>query len=212
MPEGDQIENIDKVEEEIKEEEKQSEEAINKEEEEFKGMEAFINAIEEEKEEFKDKYLRALANYENLRKRAIQEKERTYSLALEEVFRKILPILDDFKRAFESFSNSEKHKDDYKSFYEGIRLIHSNFENLLKTYNIEPFESTGEQFDPAKHEAIHVVEHNDEEEGKILEETEIGYKIKDKVLRPAKVIVAKKPEKKQDESNEENKNEGGKAE
>lgn len=212
MPEGDQIENIDKVEEEIKEEEKQSEEAINKEEEEFKGMEAFINAIEEEKEEFKDKYLRALANYENLRKRAIQEKERTYSLALEEVFRKILPILDDFKRAFESFSNSEKHKDDYKSFYEGIRLIHSNFENLLKTYNIEPFESTGEQFDPSKHEAIHVVEHNDEEEGKILEETEIGYKIKDKVLRPAKVIVAKKPEKKQDESNEENKNEGGKAE
>lgn len=206
MPEGDQVDNIDKIEEEIKEEEKKSEEEIDEEEKEFKGMEAFINAIEEEKEEFKDKYLRALANYENLRKRAIQEKEKTYNLALEEVFRKILPILDDFKRAFESFSNSEKHKDDYKSFYEGIRLIHSNFENLLKTYNIEPFESLGEKFDPARHEAIHVIEHNDEEEGKILEESEIGYKIKDRVLRPAKVIVAKKPEENQDENNQENKN------
>jgi molecular chaperone GrpE len=212
MPEGDQIENIDKIEEEVKEEEKKREEEINKEEKEFESMEALINAIQEEKEEFKDKYLRALANYENLRKRAIQEKEKTYNFAQEEVFGKFLPILDDFKRAFESFNNSEKHKDDYKSFYEGIRLVRSNFENLLKIYNIEPFESLGEKFDPSKHEAIHVIEHNDEEEGKILEETQSGYKIRDKVLRPAKVIVAKKSKENQNKNNEGNKNEGGKAE
>ena len=212
MPEGDRTENIDKIEEELKEEEKKSEEEINKEEKEFESMEALINAIQEEKEEFKDKYLRALANYENLRKRAIQEKEKTYNFAQEEVFGKFLPILDDFKRAFESFNNSEKHKDDYKSFYEGIRLVRSNFENLLKIYNIEPFESLGEKFDPSKHEAIHVIEHNDEEEGKILEETQSGYKIRDKVLRPAKVIVAKKSKENQNKNNEGNKNEGGKAE
>jgi len=212
MPEGDQIENINKIEEEIKEEEKKSEEERNKKEEEFESMEALINAIQEEKEELKDKYLRALANYENLRKRAIQERQKAYDLAMEELFRKILPILDDFKRAFESLNDSEKHKDDYKSFYEGIRLVRSNFENLLKIYNIEPFESLGEKFDPSKHEAIHVIEHNDEEEGKILEETQSGYKIRDKVLRPAKVIVAKKAEENQDKNNEENKNEGGKAE
>jgi molecular chaperone GrpE len=212
MPEGDQIENIDKIEEEVKEKEKKREEEINKEEKEFESMEALINAIQEEKEEFKDKYLRALANYENLRKRAIQEKEKTYNFAQEEVFGKFLPILDDFKRAFESFNNSEKHKDDYKSFYEGIRLVRSNFENLLKIYNIEPFESLGEKFDPSKHEAIHVIEHNDEEEGKILEETQSGYKIRDKVLRPAKVIVAKKSKENQNKNNEGNKNEGGKAE
>jgi molecular chaperone GrpE len=213
MPEGDRTEDIDKIEKELKEEkEKKNEEEINKEEKEFESMEALINAIEEEKEEFKDKYLRALANYENLRKRAIQERQKAYELAHEELFRKILPILDDFKRAFESFNNSEKHKDDYKSFYEGIRLVRSNFENLLKIHNVEPFESTGEKFDPSKHEAIHVIEHNDEEEGKILEEAECGYKIRDKVLRPAKVIVAKKGEENKDKNNEENKNEGGKAE
>jgi molecular chaperone GrpE len=99
-----------------------------------------------------------------------------------------------------------------KSFHVGIRLIRSKFENLIKIHNIEPFESTGEQFDPTKHDAIHVIEKNDEEEGKILEETECGYKIKDKVLRPAKVIVAKKVEKKQEENNEGNKNEGGEEE
>ncbi len=211
MPEGDQVEDIEKIEEEVKEE-KKSEEEINKEEKEFESMEALINAIQEEKEEFKDKYLRALANYENLRKRALQEKEKTYNFTLEEVFRKILPILDDFKRAFESFNDSEKHKDDYKSFYEGIRLVRSNFENLLKIYNIEPFISLGEKFDPSKHDAIHVIEQNDEEEGKILEETQSGYKIKDKVLRPAKVIVAKKVEENKDKNNEGNKNEGGEAE
>ena len=184
MPEGGKAKNIDKIEKELKEEENKKEEEIDKEEKEFEGMEALINAMQDEKEELKDKYLRALANYENLRKRAIQEKEKTYNFALEEVFRKILPILDDLKRAFESLNDSEKHKDDYKSFYEGIRLIHSNLENLLKIYNIELFESLGEKFDPSKHEAIHVIEHNDEEDGKILEETESGYKSRIKFYDP----------------------------
>ena len=67
-------------------------------------------------------------------------------------------------------------------------------------------------FTSPTHEAIHVIENNNEEEGKILEETESGYKIKDKILRPAKVIVSKRGEEKQDKNNEENKNEGGKAE
>ncbi len=211
MPEGDQIENIDKIKEELKEEEQKKEEII-REEKEFEGMEAIINAIEEEKEEFKDKYLRALANYENLRKRAIQEREKTYNLTLEEVFRKILPILDDFKRAFKSLEESEHHKDDYKSFHEGVRLINSNLDNLLKSYSIEQFDSPGEKFDPAKHEAIHVIEQNDKEENTILEETETGYKIRDKILRPAKVIVTKKCEDKEEENQEESINQGGEEE
>ncbi len=199
MAEGDKANNIDKTEE--------NEEKIkDTEEKESEFMEVMISDLQEEKEELKDKYLRALANYENLRKRAIQEKEKIYNYTLEEVFRRILPILDDFRRAFKSFNESEKHKDDYKSFYEGIRLVRSNLENLLKIYNIEPFESTGEKFDPSKHDAIHVIEHNDEEDGKILEETETGYKIGDKVLRPAKVIVAKKAEKNKNDNNEKNKN------
>ncbi len=209
MPEDNQTENLNKAEE--REEEKE-EETKDKAEEEFESMEAIINELQEEKEELKDKYLRALANYENLRKRAIQEKEKIYNFTLEEVFRRILPILDDFGRAFKSIKNSAHHKDDYKSFSEGIRLVNSNLDTLLKSYNIEPFESVGEKFDPSKHEAIHVIEQNDEENDKILEETEIGYKIKDKILRPAKVIVAKKSAETQDKNQEESNNQGGKVE
>ncbi len=203
MFEGDKAEDIENLEEkEIK----------DREERDFESMETIISELEAQNEELKDKYLRALANYENLRKRAIQEKEKIYNFALEEVFRKILSILDDFERAFKSFNESEKHKKDYKSFQEGIRLVHSNLETLLKMYNIEPFESVGKEFDPSKHEAIHVIEQNDEEDGKILEETETGYKIRDKVLRPAKVIVAKKTENKENKNNEKDSNRGGQEE
>lgn len=205
MSEGDKTENIDKIEE-------KEEEITEKEKKESEFMDAMISDLQEEKEELKNKYLRALANYENLRKRAILEKEKTYNLTLEEVFRRILPILDDFGRAFKSFNDSEKHKDDYESFLEGIRLVCSNLENLLKIYNIESFKSAGEKFDPAKHEAIHVIEQNDKEENTILEETETGYKIKDKILRPAKVIVSKKAEETQEENQEEINNQGGETE
>jgi molecular chaperone GrpE len=213
MPEDERSEDIDKIDEGQEEENEYEEEKKEEiEERESKSMENMINELKEERDELMDKYLRSLANYENLRKRAIQEKEKTYSFTLEEVFRKILPILDDFGRAFKSLNNSGHHKDDYKSFSEGIRLIQSNFEKLLNNYNIEPFESVGEQFDPSKHEAIHVMEHNGEEEGKVLEETETGYKIKEKILRPAKVIVAKKPEEIKNKNNEESKIQGGNTE
>jgi molecular chaperone GrpE len=218
MTEEDRTEDFNKIEEdqqdldEYKEEEEEEEKGEEIKEEESQSMENMITELKQERDELMDKYLRALANYENLRKRAIQEKEKTYNFTLEEVFRKVLPILDDFGRAFKSLNGSTHHKDDYKAFIEGIRLILSNFEKLLNSYNIEPFDSVGEKFDPSKHEAIHVMENNDEEEGKILEETEIGYKIKDKILRPAKVIVAKKPEEIKNINNEEGNNQGGNSE
>jgi len=191
--------------------EKKNENEENEIQEDFGRMEVVINSLEEEKKELKDKYLRALANYENLRKRAIQEKEKIYNFTLEEVFRKILPILDDFERAFKSLEESKEHKDDYKSFSDGIRLVYSNLNNLLKSYNIESFESIGEKFDPAKHDAIHVIEKEDEENDIILEETEIGYKINAKILRPAKVIVVKNSEENRNK-NQNNNNQGGEAE
>ncbi len=210
MAEADQFNELEKT-ENIEEEEKE-ENKKNKIQGEFEGMEVIIDNLEEEKEELKDKYLRALANYENLRKRAIQEKEKIYNFTLEEVFRKILPILDDFERAFKSLEESKEHKDDYKSFSDGIRLVYSNLNNLLKSYNIESFESIGEKFDPAKHDAIHVIEKEDEENDIILKETEIGYKIKDKILRPAKVIVVKNSEENRNKNQNNSNNQGGEAE
>jgi molecular chaperone GrpE len=205
MAEADQFKELEKT--ENIEEEKQEE---NKIQGEFERMSAIIDNIEEEKKELKDKYLRALANYENLRKRAIQEKDKIYNFTLEEVFRQILPILDDFRRAFKSLEESKEHKDDFQSFSDGIRLVYSNLNNLLINYNIESFESVGHKFDPSKHEAIHVIEKEDEEDDIIVEETEVGYKIKDKILRPAKVIVVKNNQKNQNKN--ENNNQGGRTE
>lgn len=205
MAEADQFNELEKTEDnEEKEEEK------NKIEDEFERMEVVIDELEKEKEELKDKYLRALANYENLRKRNIQEKQKIYNFTLEEVFKQILPILDDFQRAFKTLKESKQHKDDFKSFSDGVRMIYSKFNNLLASYNIEAFESVGQKFDPSKHEAIHVIEKEDEENDIILEETEIGYKINDRILRPAKVIVVKNENK--NSNKEENKNQGGKPE
>ncbi|MEO0292901.1 MAG: nucleotide exchange factor GrpE [candidate division WOR-3 bacterium] len=171
--------------------------------------EDLVTKLQKEKEELKDKYLRALANYENLRKRAIEEKEKIYSFAIEEVFRKVLPILDDFNRAFKHLEDSKGKRKDYKSFVQGVRLIKANIEALLRNYNIEAFKSVGEKFDYSKHEAIQVIETALEEDDKILEEIETGYKIGDKILRPAKVIVAKKLEIKEEKNGEEGRKEGG---
>mgnify|MGYP001027204382 CR=1 FL=1 len=162
-----------------------------------------VEKLKEEKAELMDKYLRALANYENLRKRTQEEKVKIYNFAIEEVFREILPILDDFSRAFDVLKKDGKKKGS-RSFIEGMHLIHLKLKNNLKKYQIEPFHSKGKEFDPSRHEAVHVIE-SEEEEGKILEEVEQGYKIGDKILRPSKVIVAKEKEDKSEDTKE-NKN------
>lgn len=157
--------------------------------------------LKKERNELLDKYLRALANYENLRKRIQKEKESIYNFGIERVFREILPVIDDLGRAFNSLEN-EDEEDKQDVFIKGIRLIYSKLTNILKTHLVEPFDSIGEKFDSSRHEAVHVVESN-EEEGIILEEVEKGYLIKDKVLRPARVIVAKEKEEVEETKNKE---------
>lgn len=166
--------------------------------------EGIIENLIEERDEYKDKYLRALANYENLRKRTQKEKEKIYNFALENAFRDIIPVLDDFERAYKSL---KEENNDTESILEGMRIIHSKLENVLKNYDITPFNSEGDKFDPSKHEAIHVVP-SEEEEGTILEEVERGYMIEEKVLRPAKVIVAKKEEEEEKEDSKDKDMEG----
>jgi molecular chaperone GrpE len=167
-------------------------------EKEVLGLEELIEKISEERDEYKDKYLRSLANYENLMKRTQKEKEKVYNFGIRGVFQEILPVLDDFGRAFNSLEK-ENGKD---GFIKGTGLIYSKLKNILRNYQIEPFDSKGEKFDPKRHDAIHVVV-SDKEEGIILEEVEKGYLIKDRLLRPARVIVAKERE---DVEEKENKN------
>lgn len=163
-----------------------------------------LRKLEKERNELLDKYLRALANYENLRKRTQQEKENIYNFGIARVFREVLPVVDDFKRAFDSLE-SDENENKHDGFIKGVNIIYSKLLNILKNHQIESFDSKGEKFDPSKHEAVHVVE-SDKDEGTIIEEVEKGYLIKNEILRPAKVIVAKPKEGKEKEESENEKN------
>lgn len=186
---------------------KSPEEDVEKEEStiEEEEIESPSQRLEKERDELLDKYLRALANYENLRKRTQQEKENIYNFGIARVFREVLPVIDDLGRAFDSLEK-EDMENKHDGFIKGVRIIYSKLINILKNHLIEPYDSEGEKFDPSRHEAVHVVE-SDKEEGTILEEVEKGYIIKDKVLRPARVIVAtSREELKETEDSEEKDN------
>ncbi|MCK4421292.1 nucleotide exchange factor GrpE [candidate division WOR-3 bacterium] len=163
-------------------------------------LQKHLEDIEEERDEYKDKYLRSLANYENLRKRVLKEKETIYQYSVEKIIQELLSVLDDFGRAFNALKTEENEGNDH--FKEGMRLIHSKLKNILNIYQVESFDSIGEQFDPARHEALHVIE-CEEKEGTIIDEIEKGYLIKDKLLRPARVVVAKEKKENNDIENKE---------
>jgi molecular chaperone GrpE len=181
----------------ITEEELKKEKSVSEEE-----IEGPLRKLEKERDELLNKYLRALANYENLRKRTQQEKENIYNFGIARIFREVLPIVDDFKRAFNSLENDE-NGNKHDGFIKGVSIIYSKLLNILKNHQIESFDSKGEKFDPSRHEAVHVVE-SEKEEGTIIEEVEKGYLIKNEILRPAKVIVAKPKEEKEESENEKN--------
>ncbi len=159
-------------------------------------------SLKKELKEMKDKYLRSLADLDNYRKKVLKEKKEWEYIATSRVLYKLLSIVDDFERALKSISETSSI-DEVKK---GVELIYKEMLDLLKSEHVHPFDSEGERFDPTKHEAILTMESSDHEEGTILNEVSRGYKMKDRILRPAKVVVSKLPEKPESVENEENDN------
>lgn len=135
------------------------------------------NKLEQEIEEWKSKYIRALADYQNLEKRTTVDKEETRKFAAEITLRKFLPAVDSLERAVKHISD------------EGLALSLKEFHAALTSCGVKKMEVVGEPFDPFTMECIEVVEG---EEGIVLEETTSGYTFYDKVLRVAQVKVGKK--------------------
>ncbi len=159
-------------------------------------------SLEKELKEMKDKYLRSLADLDNYRKKVLKEKKEWEYIATSRVLYKLLSIVDDFERALKSIAETSSI-DEVKK---GVELIYKEMLDLLKSEHVHPFDSEGERFDPTKHEAILTMESSDHEDGTILNEVSRGYKMKDRILRPAKVVVSKLPEKSEPVENEENEN------
>jgi molecular chaperone GrpE len=155
----------------------------------LKKKEAEIKTLKKENDELKDKYLRALAEMENLRKRFDRERAEFTQYALSEFLREALVVLDNFERALKT-----RDEADGRSFQEGVELIYRQFQELLRKNGVRPIEPVDKKFDPAVQHAVLIEESGDIEEAEVAEELQRGYWIRDRLLRPAmvKVLVPKK--------------------
>lgn len=138
-------------------------------------------------DEQKDKYLRLSAEFDNFRKRTMKEKAELIKNGGEKAINAVLPILDDLERALQNMQKAE----DVKAIYEGVELIYQKFLKNLHQEGLEKMEPVGQDFDTDYHEAIALVPApSEDQKGKILDCVQTGYKLNEKVIRHAKVVVA----------------------
>lgn len=131
----------------------------------------------------KDKYLRLMAEFDNFRKRSSKEKLESYSDATSKVISDILPVFDNFERALESETADE-------NFKTGVQMIFNQFSDVLKKLGIEVVNPVGEEFNPNYSNAINQIEDENFGENTVAQVFQKGYKIGDKVIRYAMVVVA----------------------
>jgi len=152
--------------------------------------------IEEEKEpsplekaetmlkEANDKFLRTLAEYDNYRKRSIKEKEAAFGDTKASVLSEFLPVIDNFERAI---SNKDASLEDYQK---GIDMIFNQFTDILGKLGVESYGEAGDEFDPNLHNAVMHIDDENEKENTIVDVFSKGYRLGDRILRPAMVKVA----------------------
>jgi molecular chaperone GrpE len=141
-----------------------------------------------EAEDFKDKYFRALAEGENMRKRLAKEKQEMVRFGIDHAVSDFLPAIDQLESALRMAESSSQ---EVKNWSFGFQMILSQFKEALHQHGITPFVSEGKEFDPNLHDAIEMVETEEVPEGIIIEECTKGYKSAQRTLRVARVKVAK---------------------
>lgn len=137
-----------------------------------------------------DALLRAKADFQNLQRRSAQERSQAVRFANADLIRSMLDVVDDFERSIEASRGS----DDPTSVIAGLRLVHENMTKVLRTFGLEPIEALDEPFDPHVHEAMLQQPSRDHPPGTVIKELTKGYRLHDRVLRPAKVVVSKATE------------------
>ena len=152
----------------------------------IQDLEKEIEQLKAEKAELNDRFLRLFSEFDNYKKRVSKEKLDLISTASEKVLVSLLPVIDDFERAIAA---NEK-VDDVDSIKEGFNLIYNKLVQMMKRFDVEEIQAKGEEFNTDFHEAVtHFPAQKEEDKGKVIDVTEKGYKLKDKVIRYAKVVV-----------------------
>jgi molecular chaperone GrpE len=138
--------------------------------------------------ELKDRYLRALADNENARKRMRQQSDETVRMQRENLLRELLPIVDNLERAVDA----AREGGNGQPIVEGVDMVLRSLLDLLKTHGVTQLTSVGQPFDPQRHEAVDQVESAHHPPNTVVNEFHRGYQIGDRLLRPARVAVAKR--------------------
>ena len=181
------------TEEELKNDKENKENANEDNNNEENELNKKIEELENQNADLKDKYMRAMAETENIRKRAAKEKIDTIKRANKDLLLSLLNFMDNFERAIKAGENNNDIQN--SEYYKGIELIHKQFIDFIHDNGVEEIECLGEEFNPNLHEALTVIEVPDCEHEKIVEVYAKGYKLNDELLRTAKVIVGKPKDK-----------------
>src|SRR6266404_2109536 len=142
-------------------------------------------------EEHWDRLLRVTADFDNFKKRAAREKQDAIKYANESLLQKLIPILDNFEMA--QSATQVARTDAAQSLQTGVNMIYQQLKNALSEAGLEELDAASKTFDPNFHEAVSQQETNDLPEGQVAQQLRKGYKFRDRLLRPATVVVAKKP-------------------
>ncbi|HEX8799083.1 MAG TPA: nucleotide exchange factor GrpE [Terriglobales bacterium] len=157
--------------------------------EETPAVESELEALRAEKANYLDRLARLQAEFDNFRKRSVRDQQDFRDYALAEALRSLLPILDSLDRALKTTGVS------VEDFRSGIELVDKQFHDALSKLGVEPVGAEGEIFDPNLHQAVQMVDTDEVEDHRVIDELQRGYRIKDRLLRPAMVRVASNPKK-----------------
>ncbi|HEX5965630.1 MAG TPA: nucleotide exchange factor GrpE [Pyrinomonadaceae bacterium] len=155
------------------------------------AMKEELKRAKDEIVSLKDSLSRSRADYQNIRKRTDKEKSETYSSVVKEIVEKLLPVSDNLKRALEAEASVEAaESDEFRHFLSGVDLVWKQLTGVLDALGVKPISAVGEEFNPHIHEAV-VTEATDEyEPDTVIQEIRSGYRLGDKLIRPALVKVS----------------------
>ncbi len=163
-------------------------------------LQADLKSAKAEAAEWQDRFLRKAAEFENYRKRIEKEKTDLMNLSNGSVLMEFLPLADDCERALRSFGEAEEEPKSLRQYRDGVELLYKQLMDILNRTGVTPVEAEGKPFDPHFHDALSRQESADCQEDTVIHELRRGYMFKEKLLRPAQVIVAVRPKTKDKES------------
>ncbi len=147
-----------------------------------------LTAARQEAAQLQDRYLRAAAELDNFRKRTVKARAETRDDTLRDVLLQVAPLLDNLCRAV------EQETDDAQAVRQGVEIIVTQFKDILGGFGLQEIEAMGKPFDPNEHEAMMQVPSADHPPGTVMQEMEKGFRLRDKVVRPSRVIVSSEPD------------------